>query len=89
MKILILGEMKELGEYSKDEHQALVDYLQTLDTSESLFFGNEFSTCLLAGNQTFYANKASLKDHLLRQSKSPCSILIKGSRSCKLEELLD
>ena len=32
-KILILGEMKELGEYSKDEHQALVDYLQTLDIS--------------------------------------------------------
>ena len=88
-KILILGEMKELGEYSKDEHQALVDYLQTLGISQSLFFGDEFSTCLLAGNQTFYANKASLKDHLLRQSKSPCSILIKGSRSCKLEELLD
>ncbi len=88
-KILILGEMKELGEYSRDEHQALADYLQALDISESLFFGDEFSRCCLAGNQTFYTNKEDLKEHLLHQSNSPCSILIKGSRSCRLEELLD
>ena len=88
-KILILGEMKELGKYSRDEHQALVDYLQALDISESLFYGDEFSHALLAENQTFYTNKEDLKQHLLRQSKSPCSILIKGSRSCRLEELLD
>lgn len=88
-KILILGEMKELGEYSRDEHQALVDYLQALDISESLFFGHEFSHCHLAGNQTFYTNKGDLKEHLLHQSNKLCSILIKGSRSCKLEELLD
>lgn len=88
-KILILGEMKELGKYSRDEHQALVDYLQTLDISESLFYGDEFSHALLAGNQSFYTNKEDLKEHLLHQSNSPCSILIKGSRSCRLEELLD
>lgn len=88
-KILILGEMKELGEYSRDEHQALADYLQDLDISECLFFGDEFSHCCLAGNQTFYTNKEDLKEHLLHQSNSPCSILIKGSRSCRLEELLD
>jgi UDP-N-acetylmuramoyl-tripeptide--D-alanyl-D-alanine ligase len=88
-KILILGEMKELGKYSRDEHQALVDYLQTLDISESLFYGDEFSHALLAGNQSFYTNKEDLREHLLRQSNSSCSILIKGSRSCRLEELLD
>ena len=88
-KILILGEMKELGEYSKEEHQALVDYLQALDISESIFFGDEFSQCVMAENQTFYANKGDLKEHLVHQSNSPCSILIKGSRSCKLEELID
>ena len=88
-KILILGEMKELGKYSRDEHQALVDYLQALDISQSLFYGDEFSHSLLAENQTFYTNKEDLKQHLTHQSNSPCSILIKGSRSCRLEELLD
>ena len=73
----------------REEHQALVDYLQALDISESLFFGDEFSHSLLVGNQIFYTNKEDLKEHLLRQSSSPCSILIKGSRSCRLEELLD
>lgn len=88
-KILILGEMKELGKYSREEHQALIDYLQALDMVESMFFGDEFSHCLLAVNQTYYANKGDLKKHLLHKSNNPCSILIKGSRSCKLEELID
>ena len=88
-KILILGEMKELGVYSNDEHQALVDYIKTLNVSESMFFGDDFSQCIFAENQTFYATKMDLKRHFIHQSNNSCSILIKGSRSCKLEELLD
>ena len=81
-KILILGEMKELGQFSKDEHQKLVDYLQTLDTSELLYFMVKCLKPVFGKNPFMRNNRNNLQGSLIRQKE--CSILIKGSRSCRL-----
>lgn len=88
-KILILGEMKELGEFSKDEHQKLVDFVQSLPVSITLFYGQAFETCQFGKNQQFVNNRNNLRQTLINRSQKECSILIKGSRSCRLEQLLD
>ena len=88
-KILILGEMKELGTFSKDEHQRLVNFVQSLPVSLALFYGQEFSTCELDVTQQLVKDKNELHRIFADKTQKECSILIKGSRSCRLEQLLD
>ena len=41
-KLCILGEMRELGEYSKKEHISLIDKMNKLNI-ETIFIGEEFT----------------------------------------------
>ena len=81
--------MKELGTFSKDEHQRLVDFVQSLPVSLALFYGQEFSTCELDVTQQLVKDKNELHRIFADKTQKECSILIKGSRSCRLEQLLD
>lgn len=89
-KIMILGDMFELGTESKQEHKAIIDFLK--DTNQSL--------CYLVGHE-FYANKIenkklffhetfeSLSKELANLNIENSTLLIKGSRGMALERALD
>ncbi len=85
-KALILGGMKELGEESESEHRELVKKILELDADIIVLTGPEFKQHLeLLPNALFFNNVEKLTEHLRNKPISGYKILIKGSRSNKLE----
>jgi UDP-N-acetylmuramoyl-tripeptide--D-alanyl-D-alanine ligase len=92
-KILILGEMLELGEYSEEEHQYLIDQVIKIEKFEKVILvGNEFFKIKLPKDSRLlhFEKNSSAKDVLTQQYKNNSSfIYVKGSRGNKLEEIFD
>ena len=93
-RILILGDMLELGLESQNEHKGVLSLIDT-QTMESLYFvGKEFKEAakefpnILEISQ-FYSNSTELRDSLEKENLSGFTILIKGSRGTRLEKSLD
>ena len=93
-KVLILGDMFELGDESPAEHAAIIKKALETNVDERIFIGKDFAGQeSIAKNQElgvkFYntAEEAieGLKEHPIRNS----TILIKGSRGMALERLVD
>jgi len=88
-KVLILGGMKELGKDSEEEHHELVEKIKTVDPEKTFLIGKEFETHKAALPNAVYFNNVDqlinyLKEHPLIDNK----ILVKGSRSNKLEKVI-
>ncbi len=87
-KIVFLGAMKELGVYSKEEHQNIVDMLSVADIDRVVLVGEEF-LCVddKPDSFEFYHEPEQLIQIV---KDEPLGLfLIKGSRSMKMERLLD
>lgn len=87
-KILIIGDMLELGKYSKYYHKKLGKKLRKIKNSEILLIGN--NTKLIKGNNMHHFDtideiEAYLKDKDLKDK----IIFIKASRRLELEKLID
>ena len=87
-KIVILGDMFELGEDSAKEHQAIADLTIALGFNQSYFIGEHFAQIKTSGQQfsTFEDFAEFMKANT---TLSDASILIKGSRGMKLERTLE
>ena len=86
-KVAIIGDMLELGEHTKQEHQKTVDIL-IQNNITALLVGPHFSKTKGHSFKTFvHVNDA--KEHLKEHPLKDALILIKGSRGIKLEEILD
>ncbi len=85
-KMLLLGDMFELGEYSGAEHKKIVDLLAEKGFQNVYLVGREFQK--VAGNRfrTFESTEAC-KKFLQLNIVSGYTVLIKGSRSMKMESL--
>lgn len=86
-KMCILGDMKELGEYGKAEHQKVVDTLQECGVETVWLVGNMFKETKHPDNFRTFDNVEEVKDAIKAQSPKDMTILIKGSNSTKLYEL--
>lgn len=89
-KIVILGDMLELGNDSKEEHQKIADYLSEQNFDSILLVGKEFSAAR-TGTKTKKFEHVELLTNYLYELKPMENklILIKGSRGIKLERALD
>lgn len=87
-KVIILGEMLELGTSSEQEHQKIVDIAAEIDNAEILLAGKNYRNCSLHTNIRYFENTAALLLHLQKNPIKNAFILIKGSRGNKLESLL-
>ncbi len=88
-KTLILGDMLELGKYSKDEHETILRRIDELNIDQVLLVGEEYAT---VNNNPLYKNFENVlqvmdyfRDHPVKNS----TIYIKGSRGIQLEKLLE
>lgn len=86
-KMLLLGDMFELGEFAKEEHQKVIDLLRS----------HKFENVYLVGANFFELSPADFfvfrtTDECLNQLESNkqegYAVLVKGSRSMKMETLL-
>lgn len=84
-KMVILGDMKELGEASRKEHQKVVDYLKECGFDRVVLVGPEFAAATHS-YQTFQHVDEVLADIRMHKPQG-YYILIKGSNSMKLSQL--
>jgi UDP-N-acetylmuramoyl-tripeptide--D-alanyl-D-alanine ligase len=86
-KIIILGDMFELGDESHAEHQAIVEKAVNLNVDERIFAGESFYNCK-SDNAVFLRTTDEVANYLNAKAIQNASILIKGSRGMHLEDLL-
>ena len=84
-KVAVLGDMKELGEGSVDEHRKIVDFLLTCGFERVILVGGEFGKA----NAGFehYPDVEAVKQLFATDKPVGKFILIKGSNSMKLAQL--
>jgi UDP-N-acetylmuramoyl-tripeptide--D-alanyl-D-alanine ligase len=89
-KIMILGDMFELGEESQQEHQAKITMLSNEESVKCYFIGKAFyDERIDKVNFRFYETFESFSANLKETKIENSTILIKGSRGMALERTLD
>ena len=86
-KVVVLGDMKELGEGSTEEHRKIAAYLQTCGFERIILVGTEFGK--VKGSFEHYLDVEALKQIFAQNKPKGKFILIKGSNSMKLNLLKD
>ena len=86
-KVLILGSMAELGNESRHEHQQIIDLIKKYKWDQVALIGNDFS--MIEHPYQKFDNPEQAKLWLSTQDFKDTYILIKGSRSMKMEKVLD
>lgn len=80
-KVLILGDMKELGEYAKQEHEKIVE----MTSGEKTYYvGEHFMS---VGARNAFLTVDNIREHATEIRGA--TVFLKGSRSIGLELLLD
>ena len=87
-KVVILGDMLELGESSREEHQKLLKILIENDIYNVLLCGQEMKAVQGKGFIHF-KTLDQIKSYLAKTSYTNSYIFIKGSRSMNLDKLVD
>ena len=85
-KVVILGDMFELGNDSALEHQAMVNLADAMAFSQTLYVGEHFYKTTTKNKK--FENFEALEAYLIENTLAQQSILIKGSRGMQLERIL-
>lgn len=85
-KTIIIGDMLELGDESRREHEAIFNLAKSLHFGEIITVGKNFKE--INPNKSFL-NTEELNQYLKENEISSKNILLKGSRGIALEKLLD
>ena len=90
-KVAILGDMAELGRYRKKLHIGLGDYAKIHGVDILLGYGDliRHTAFAFGDNGFFFNDKIELIDFLKENLVGKENILLKGSRSTRMEEILD
>lgn len=86
-KVLILGDMKELGPDTDMEHQKVADYVSHHGYEKVLFVGDNFSRTKTKYPR--FKDLDSLKEYLAQNPIKDSYILLKGSRGIQLERCIE
>ena len=87
-KIIIAGDMFELGEESNKYHQQIVNYLETTSNIEIFIVGVNFSKTNHTNKIKSFLTTEELITNLMKLKIKNYSILIKGSRGMELEKVI-
>jgi UDP-N-acetylmuramoyl-tripeptide--D-alanyl-D-alanine ligase len=87
-KMLILGDMLELGDYSQEEHEN-ISKLASQSGAELIFLvGSQFANGKIASGQMSFSSSSELAEYLASRDFQGYQVLIKGSRGIKLEQVV-
>ena len=91
-KVLVLGDMFELGDESPAEHLGVIQKALDTDVDERIFIGEKFESQKLkvkSQNITFYTTVEEAIEGLKAAPIKDSTVLIKGSRGMALERLVE
>ena len=90
-KIVVLGDMLELGRLRKKMHKDVGKYAATKKIDIFLGFGDltKYAVEGFGKNGIFFNNEILLKEFLKKNIQSKDVVLIKGSRGMKMERFID
>lgn len=92
-KVVILGDMFELGKFSEEKHKEVVDLVQNMNFQQAFFCGQAFCSSKNASQSNklfhFFETKEILKHYLKDNILKNSYLLIKGSRGMGLESLIE
>ena len=93
-KVLMLGDMLELGTDSVAEHKGIVALALEKGFGTIYLVGGEFAAACedlqpQGGGVHLFEDSLQLQQHLKEKPLSGCSILIKGSRGKRLERVIE
>lgn len=86
-KMLILGDMLELGEESEREHASIVSLLEQLNFKNALLVGKEFGA--VKSQYEKFTTTSELIEFLKVSELKSKTILVKGSRGIALEQAVE
>ncbi|MCR5242145.1 MAG: UDP-N-acetylmuramoyl-tripeptide--D-alanyl-D-alanine ligase [Prevotella sp.] len=86
-KMVILGQMGELGDVSQEEHQRVVNLLREAGFDQVWLVGEEWKKCLESLDSQLFADVEEVKAAIRAEQPHDYCILIKGSNAVKLYEL--
>lgn len=87
-KCVVLADMLELGEYSEMEHQQIVHQLATLAFDKVVLVGKYFGKYAGQIQAVHFEKTSDAAEWFQQQDWNGYTILLKGSRGYKLEQLL-
>jgi len=85
-KTIIIGDMFELGEESKIEHQRILDLAETLNFDQIFILGLNFKETITSNSKVKkFDNRITFEEFLKKNYISAQNILIKGSHGMRLD----
>ena len=91
-RIVILGDMKELGEKTAFYHQELGELLDKSGIEVIALFGEHMRDAfrqLQDGRARFFENKKELIEYAVGETKEGDVVLVKGSRASRMEDVVE
>ena len=94
-KIAVLGDMLELGDYSKEAHLSVGKMAGENNIDCVLAFGNNAKYYISAAKENgvkdavLFDDKTKLSDYLVSLAQNGDAVLFKGSRGMKLEDVMN
>lgn len=90
-KLLILGDMLELGQWSESEHRRILELAASIGRVEMILVGEHFRKAAhsLALDAVCFKSTAEAAAYLAQSRLSNRTILLKGSRGIALEKLIN
>jgi UDP-N-acetylmuramoyl-tripeptide--D-alanyl-D-alanine ligase len=88
--IFVLGDMKELGEFSPEEHKAVVRHALSYNPYKVLLLGEEFSNVDLPNEHiSYFTDHDSLVHYLNNMNVDNSIVLLKGSQSMNMQDIFE
>lgn len=87
-KVVIIGDMFELGNESSTQHQLIIAAAENTQVNTLIFIGKHFYEEKGGHSGHFFQNPVEAKEFLQKESIANSLVLLKGSRGMALEQLL-
>lgn len=86
-KILILGDMFELGSFSEEEHQNIAKLVVSKEFSDIILVGENYAKTKNISGAHIFSNKKDAEVYIKKIAPEGAIILLKGSRGMRMESL--
>jgi UDP-N-acetylmuramoyl-tripeptide--D-alanyl-D-alanine ligase len=88
-KVLILGDMFEMGEQAAKEHDLLLQKIAVNQFSDVLLLGSNFEQVAANVGLKAYKSMGELREFIKSVGYTDTAFLIKGSRGMKMEDVVE